>query len=137
MDADPGAPLRRAGATGRQRPERHVDPIEQLACRQRSVAPDPADPAGFLATRPNGSDSVGGAARIALDLAEPVRQHLRDVGEDLLRTPVGLRLRAVSLAERPRLATSRPHREGRPWLRAAVPAALASSSITVSVAREA
>ena len=47
-----------------------------------------------------------------LDLADPVRQHLRAMGEDLARPPVGLGLRPERLGERPRLAGLEAGSEG-------------------------
>ena len=59
---------------------------------------------GSVATRPNGAGVAGIAGEDALELGRPVGEHLVHVGEDLARTPVGLGLRAVGGAERPRLA---------------------------------
>ena len=49
------------GPNGEGRP---ADPVEQLARRQRPVAPDAPDPLGSVATRPNGTGSRAGPARI-------------------------------------------------------------------------
>src|SRR5260221_107128 len=95
-----GRPSRTPPRPPRLRPG--PDPGDEPADGQRPVALDDPDPERVLLGTPVRGGF--GSAEDALDLADPVRQHLLAVGEHLARAPVRLGLGSESLRERPWLA---------------------------------
>jgi hypothetical protein len=77
--------------------------VEQLRGWLEAVAPDPLDPGRIGRDAPERNGLLP-AVEDPGDLGLPVVEHLRDVGEDLLRAPVRFGLAAVGSAERPRVA---------------------------------
>ncbi len=79
------------------------DPVEQLTRGEQPVAPDRLDPVRVGLHPPKGH-RFAKPVEDPLDLADPVRQHLGDMGEELWRVPARLGLCAEVLARGPRRA---------------------------------
>ena len=87
-----------------------VDPVEQLAERQRPVALEDAEPQRVVRGPPE-RDPVPGpvpASTRRSNSPEPVREHLGRMGQHLAGTPRGLGLGAEVLGEAPRAARLHP-----------------------------
>ncbi len=88
-----------------------VHPVEQHPQRQRPIALDAAEPQRIVRHAPEGGRSWR-AVDHSLELAQPERQHLGDMGEDLARPPRGLRACPEVGREVPWFAGSDPRSEG-------------------------
>jgi hypothetical protein len=67
-------------------PRASLDPVEQLRRRQLPIAADHLDPTRVGPDPAERGRTVRGRDQ-PLDLAEPVAQHLSDVGQELRRAP--------------------------------------------------
>ena len=94
-----------------QAPAVRRDASEQLAQRQRPVAADGADPDDIGGDAPEGDRRGRWALENPLDLPEPEREHLLDVGEDLGWGPMRLILSPVVLGQLPRTCVHDPGAE--------------------------
>jgi hypothetical protein len=95
VDPDPRPiGVRERGQATHPRLDPAVDPLEEDAQRQRSVALDHADPQRVLGSPPEGHRRFPVAVHHPLELTEPERQHLDHVGEHLARSPRRLGFRA-------------------------------------------